>query len=211
MAEREKSRRSGAPSRPRGTSALSQAEGLPRGETRRPPLDATRRATAFASEALREVARRKETEEAARLEAEKRVREAAEGAVADEADRRRQAEASLAEIEELRQQTALDLERTRLSAAALAASSAQLEEERGRLMKEREALRREHDALAGGLADALGKGRADPRDCSRPRRHPSWQLVRPGKGGAQSRSTGHDSQFAGILLMLPGHNVRIEG
>ncbi len=192
--------------------ALAQAEGFPRSGSPNAVFDATRRATALASEALGEVARRKEAEEAARLEAKRYEKETARKAeVADEADRRRQAETALAEIEELRQETALGLERTRLSAAALATSSAQLEEERGRLMKERGALRRERDALAAGLADALGKVA------------PTLETARglvvtipgssfdPGKAALRVSTRVTIGKLAGILLMIPGHNVRIEG
>ena len=212
MAEKEKS---GDPDRRLAREArvaLSQAEGLPRGGSPKAAADEARRAAALASEALREVARRREAEEAARLEAEKRAREAASKVAAvDEADRRRQAEAALAEIEELRQKTALDLERTRLSAAALAASGAQLEEERGRLVEEREALRRERDALAAGLADALEK--------VAPTLETARGLVAtlpgtsfdPGKAALRAAARVTIGKLAGILLMVPEHNVRIEG
>ncbi|MBK9090914.1 MAG: OmpA family protein [Holophagales bacterium] len=192
--------------------ALSRAEGSPKGGNPKGAADEARRAAALASEALREVARRKEAEELARLEAEKRAQEAASKvAVVDEADRRRQAEATLAEIEDLRQKVALELERTRLSAAALAASGAQLEEERGRLVQEREALRRERDALAAGLADALEK--------VAPALETARGLVAtlpgtsfdPGKAALRAASRVTVGKLAGILLMLPEHNVRIEG
>ena len=212
MAEREKS---GDPDRRLAREArvaLSQAEGLPRGGNPKAAADEARRAAALASEALREVARRKEAEEAARLEAEKRAREAASKVAAvDEADRRRQAEAALAEIEELRQKTALDLERTRLSAAALAASSAQLEEERGRLMEEREALRREHDALAAGLADALGKVAPTLETARGLVATLPGSSFDPGKAALRAAARVTIGKLAGILLMLPKHNVRIEG
>ena len=192
--------------------ALSQAGSSPRGGSPKDAADEARRAAAFASEALREVARRREAEEAARLEAERRARETAiRVAAVDEADRRRQAEATLAEIEDLRQKAALDLERTRLSAAALAASGAQLEEERGRLVEERAALRRERDALAAGLADALEK--------IAPTLETARGLVAtlpgtsfdPGKAALRAAARVTIGKLAGILLMVPEHNVRIEG
>lgn len=211
MAEREKS---GEPDRRltrEARIALSQVEAFPRGASPTGTASEARHAAALASEALREMARRRDAEEAARLEAERRAREAASKVAAvDEADSRRQSEAALAEIEELRQKTALDLERTRLSAAALAASSAQLEEERGRLMEEREALRRERGALAAGLADALGKVA------------PTLEAARglvvtlpgssfdPGKAALRIAARVTVGKLAGILLMVPGHNVRVE-
>ena len=192
--------------------ALARAEGFQRGGSPNAVFDETRRAAALASQALGEVARRQAAEEAARLEAKRYEKETARKAeVADEADSRRQSEAALADIEELRHKTALDLERTRLSAAAFAASSAQLEEERRRLREEREALRREHDALAAGLADALGKVA------------PTFETARglvatlpgssfdPGKAALRAATRVAIGKLAGILLMLPKHNVRIEG
>jgi outer membrane protein OmpA-like peptidoglycan-associated protein len=191
---------------------LARAETSPQGGSPDAVRDEARRATSIASEALREVERRKAAEEAARLDAERREKAAAEkAATIDEADRRSQAEAGLAEIEELRQKTAIDLERTRLSAAALAASSAQLDEERERLLSEREALRRERNALAAGLADALDKV-APTLETAR-----GFVVTLPGSsfdpGKAALRGTARVAlgKLAGILLMLPEHSVRIEG
>jgi outer membrane protein OmpA-like peptidoglycan-associated protein len=212
MAEKEKS---GDPDRRlvrEARTLLSMAEGSPRGEGPKASVDEARRAAALASEALREMARRRETEEVARLEAERRAREAAsEVAAIDEADRRRQAETALAEIEDLRQKAALDLERTRLSAAALAASSAQLEEERGRLTEEREALRRERDALAAGLADALGKVAPTLETARGLVATLPGNSFDPGKAVLRPAARVAIGKLAGILLVLPKHNVRIEG
>ena len=191
--------------------ALAGAESSPRGARPATALDEARRAAALASQALGEVAKRRAAEETARLETERLQKKATrEAEVADEADRRQQAEASLAEIEELRQKTALDLERTRLSAAALAVSSAQLEEERARLLAERTALQRERDALSARLAGALDKVA------------PTLETARgfvvtlpgssfePGKGGLRIAARVTIGKLAGVLLMLPERNVRIE-
>jgi len=212
MAEREKA---GDPDQRlvrESRAALAAAEGSPQGGSRNAVLDEARRATKIASEALHEMALRKDAEEQATLEKERHEKETARKAAAvDEADRLRQAEAALAEIEELRQKTALDLERTRLTAAALAASSAQVEEERGRLLLERETLRRERAAVAAGLADALDKVA------------PTLETARglvvtlpgssfdPGKASLRPAARVTIGKLAGILLMVPEKNVRIEG
>ncbi len=192
--------------------ALSQAESSPRGGSPKAAADEARRAAALASEALREVARRRDAEEAARVEAERRARETANKVAAvDEADRRRQAEATLAEVEDLRQKAALDLERTRLSAAALAVSSAQLEEERGRLEEERAALRRERDALAAGLADALEKVAPTLETARGLVATLPGTAFDPGKAALRPAARVTIGKLAGILIMVPEHNVRIEG
>lgn len=192
--------------------ALAQAENSARGGSVASVADYARRAAALSSEAIRDVARRRAAEEAARIETERRAKEAALKAQADdEAERRRQTEAALAEIEELRQKTVLDLEQTRQAAAALAVAKAQLEEERAGLLAQQASLKRERDALAARLGGALEKVASTTTSA---RGH---VVSLPGISFDTGRATLKPAarvtigKLAGILLMIPELNVRIEG
>lgn len=171
--------------------------------------DEARRSSALASEALVEVARRRAAEEAARLEAARVAKEAARKAqAADEADRRRQSEALLAEVEELRLKTAQDLENARQSALAMAVSRARLEEEREQLLAEKARLKGERDARLGAALESV----APTAESARGR-----VVSLPGSsfdtGGAALKPSARLAvgKLAGILLMVPELNVRIEG
>lgn len=197
---------------PDARAALGRAEASWVREGAKAPAEEARLAAIYASEALREAERRRAAEEAARLEAERKAKEAAErDRNADEADRQRQAEATLAEVEELRQQALRDQERTRLANAALAATTAQLEAERLALAGRQQELGREREVLAGRLADALGK--VAPTE-ETPR---GLLVVIPGASFEAGRSAltaaGRTAigKLAGILLMVPERNVRVEG
>lgn len=197
---------------PDARAALGRAEASWIREGAKAPAEEARRAAFYASEALREAEKRRAAEEAARLEAERKAKEAAErDRSADEAERRRQAEATLAEVEDLRQQALRDQERTRLANAALAAATAQLEAERLALAGRQEELGREREVLAGRLADALGKV-ATTEETPR-----GLVVVIPGASFEAGRSAltaaGRTAigTLAGILLMVPEKNVRVEG
>ena len=197
---------------PDARAALGRAEASWIREGAKAPAEEARRAAFYASEALREAEKRRAAEEAARLEAERKAKEAAErDRSADEAERRRQAEATLAEVEDLRQQALRDQERTRLANAALAATTAQLEAERLALAGRQEELGREREVLAGRLADALGKV-ATTEETPR-----GLVVVIPGASFEAGRSAltaaGRTAigTLAGILLMVPEKNVRVEG
>jgi outer membrane protein OmpA-like peptidoglycan-associated protein len=173
--------------------------------------ETARRASAFASEALREVARKRAAEEAARLEAERHAKEEARRAAAvDEAERRRQAEAALAEVEELRQRAAAEVERTRQATVALAAAEARAEEERARLAARATELRGEREALATRLGPALAKV-AETVETPR-----GLVVTLPGDAFDAGRATLKPAgrlalaRLAGILLMAPERNVRVE-
>ena len=197
---------------PDARAALGRAEASWIREGAKAPAEEARRAAFYASEALREAEKRRAAEEAARLEAERKAKEAAErDRSADEAERRRQAEATLAEVEDLRQQALRDQERTRLANAALAAATAQLEAERLALAGRQEELGREREVFAGRLADALGKV-ATTEETPR-----GLVVVIPGASFEAGRSAltaaGRTAigTLAGILLMVPEKNVRVEG
>lgn len=191
-------------------SALAEAED-PARRGSAAAFDAARRASALSGAAIREVLRRRAAEEAARLDAERVAREEARKAAAlDEAERRRQAEASLAEVEELRQKAALEVEQTRQATAALAAAQAQAEGERQRLGEEKAALERERAEFAARVAPALEK--------VAPTTAAPFGLVLtfPGTSFDSGRATLAPSarvalgKLAGILLMAPDRNVRVE-
>jgi outer membrane protein OmpA-like peptidoglycan-associated protein len=192
--------------------ALVQAENSTRGGSPKAVVDYARRAAALASEAIRDVARRRAIEEAARVEAERVAKEAALKAEAvDEADRRRQTEAALAQIEELRQKTVLDLEQTRQAAAALAAAKAQLEAEMARLEEEKAALRRERDALAARLGGALEKVASTTKTARGLVVNLPGISFDTGKATLKPATRVTLGKLAGILLMIPDLNIRVEG
>jgi len=192
--------------------ALAEAEGAPRDGRSVPLLAEARRATALAAEAIREVERRRAADEAARIEAEARAKEAARKARAeDEAERRRQAEAALAEIEELRRTAAFDLQQTRQASAALELARAQIEEERGALRERQAALEEERAALAARLESALGIVAPTVRSEQGLVVTLSGASFESGRAVLTPAARVTIGTLAGILLMSPGRNVRIEG
>ena len=192
--------------------ALAQAESAPRDGRVAAPLAEARRATALAAEAIRKVERRRAAEEAARIEAEERAKEAARKARADdEAERQRQAEAALAEVEELRRKADIDLQQARQASAALELARAQVEEERGALQERQAALEREHAALAARLESALGKvAPTAPSERGLVVRLPGASFE-GGRAALTPAARVTIGKLSGILLMSPGRNVRIEG
>ncbi len=192
--------------------ALAEAEGAPRDGRSAAPLVEARRATALAAEAIREVELRHAAEEAARLEAEERAKEAARKArVEDEAERRRQAEAALAEIEELRREAASGLQQARQSSAALELARAQLEEERNVLRERQAALERERVALAARLEDALSKVAPTARSERGLVVSLDGAFFEGGRSALTPAARIVIARLSGILLMIPGLKVRVEG
>ena len=78
-------------------------------------------------------------------------------------------------------------------------------------MEEREALRREHDALAAGLAEALEKVAPTLETARGLVATLPGSSFDPGKAALRAATRVTIGKLAGILLMLPKHNVRIEG
>lgn len=192
--------------------ALAEAESAARGRRVSAPLAEARRATVLASEAIREVERRRAAEEAARLEAEARAKEAAGKARAeDEAERQRQAEAALAEIEELRRKAASDLMQTRQSSAALELARAQLEEERAVLRERQAALEEERAALAARLENALSKVAPTARTERGLVVSLSGDSFESGRAALTPAARVTIGTLSGVLLMSPGLSVRVEG
>lgn len=204
-----------------------------RGGSARAVLDYSRRTVSLASEAIRDLYRKREADEAAKVEAERLAHE--EGlrrAALTEADRRKQTEEAMAELSRLRQKTQLDLEQTRQAAAALDAAKSSLEgekaalvaqtatleaekgallAEKARLEEEKAALQRERDALAARLGGALEKV-AETRKSAR-----GLVVNLPGISFDTNRATLKPGtrvtlgKLSGILLMLPDLNIRVEG
>lgn len=197
---------------PEARAALDRAEAAWIRDGAKAPMEEARRASLLASEALREADDRRAAAEAARLESERKAKEAAERARAeDEAERRRQSEAALAEVEDLRQQALRDREQVRLAHASLAAATAQIEAERVALAGRQEELARAKEAVSGRLAEALAKV-APTESTAR-----GLVVVLPGTafdpGKASLTPTGRAAvaKLAGVLLMVPEKNVRVEG
>lgn len=197
---------------PDARAALARSEAAWVRDGAKAPADDARQASFLASEALREADERRAAAEAARLESERKAKEAAERARAeDETERRMQAETTLAEVEELRQQALRDREQVRLAHASLAAATAQVEAERLALAAKQEEISKAEEDVAGRLAEALGRV-APTEPTAR-----GLVVVVPGTafeaGKASLTAVGKAAvaKLAGILLMVPEKNVRVEG
>lgn len=184
---------------------LARAEDAARGGSRSTVTDYARRAVALASEAIRDAERKRAADEAARLAAERKAKEEAlKAAAASEAERRKLTESALAEVEELRQKTALELDQTRQAAAALAAAKAQLENEKA-------ALRAERDALAARLGGALETVAATTKTARGMVVNLEGISFDSGRATLRPEVRVTIGKLAGILLMIPELNIRIEG
>jgi outer membrane protein OmpA-like peptidoglycan-associated protein len=184
---------------------LAQAENASQGGNRSTVRDYSRRSVALASEAIRDTYRKRAADEAARIAAEQKAKEEAlKAAATSEAERRKLTESALAELEELRQRTELDLEQTRQAAAALAAAKAQLE-------AEKDALRRERDALAARLGGALEKVASTTKTARGMVVNLEGISFDTGKATLKPDTRVTLGKLAGILLMIPELNIRIEG
>lgn len=184
---------------------LAQAESASQGGSRSTVRDYSRRSVALASEAIRDTYRKRADDEAARIAAEQKAKEdALKAAATNEAERRKQTESALAELEELRQRTALDLDQTRQAAAALAAAKAQLE-------TEKDALRGERDALAARLGGALEKVASTTKSARGMVVNLEGISFDTGRATLKPDTRVTVGKLAGILLMIPELNIRIEG
>lgn len=197
---------------PEARAALERAEAAWVRDGAKASTDDARQAAFHASEALAEAADRKAAEEAARRESERKAKEAAERARAeDETERRRQAEATLAEVEELRQQALRDREQVRLAHASLAAATAQIEAERVALAARQEELAEAKEAVAGRLAAALGKVAPVEATARGLVVALPGSIFTAGKPSMTAAGKATVARLAGILLMVPEKNVRVEG
>jgi outer membrane protein OmpA-like peptidoglycan-associated protein len=185
--------------------AFTQAENSSRGGSSKAVTDYSRRATALAAEAIRDTYRKRAADEAARIEAEQKAKEAAlTRSAMSEAEKRRETETALAQLEELRQKTELDLQQTKQAAAALAAAKAQLEAEKAALQKER-------DALAARLGGALEKVASTTKTARGMVVNLEGISFDTGKATLKPDTRVTVGKLAGILLMIPDLNIRIEG
>mgnify|MGYP001767179235 CR=1 FL=1 len=185
--------------------AFTQAENSSRGGSSKAVTDYSRRATALASEAIRDLYRKRAADEAARIAAEQKAKEdALKQAALSEADKRKQTETALAQLEDLKQKTELDLQQTKQAAAALAAAKAQLESEKAALQKER-------DALAARLGGALDKVASTTKTARGMVVNLEGISFDTGKATLKPDTRVTIGKLAGILLMIPELNIRIEG
>ncbi len=182
-------------------------------------LDYSRRTVSLASEAIRDLYRKRAADEAARVEAERRAQEEQlRQAALSEADRRKQTEEAMVELEKLRRETQLDLEQTKKAAAALTAAKASLETdkaallaEKAKLEQEQAALKKERDALASRLGGALERV-AETKKTAR-----GLVVNLPGISFDTGKATLKPDtrvtlgKLSGILMMLPDLNIRVEG
>lgn len=184
---------------------LARAGDAGRGGSRSTVTDYARRSVALASEAIRDTYRKRAADEAARIAAERKAREdALKAAAENEAERRMQTESAMAQLEEMKQRIALDLDQSRQAAAALAAAKAQVE-------AEKEALRRERDALAARLGGALEKVAATTKTARGMVVNLEGISFDTGKATLKPDTRVTIGKLAGILLMIPELNIRIEG
>lgn len=192
--------------------ALAQAENSTKGGSSKAVTDYSRRGAALASEAIRDLYRKRAADEAARLAAEQKAKEdALKQAAMSEAERRQQTEAALAQLETLKQKTELDLQQTRQAAAALAAAKSQLEVDKRKLEEEKAALQKERDALAARLGGALDKVASTTKTARGMVVNLEGISFDTGKATLKPETRVTIGKLAGILLMIPELNIRIEG
>ncbi len=185
--------------------AIAQAENSTKGGSSKSVTDYSRRGAALASEAIRDLYRKRAADEAARIAAEQKAKEdALKQAAVSEADKRRQTETALAQLETLKEKTELDLQQTKQAAAALAAAKAQLEAEKAALQKER-------DALAARLGGALDKVASTTKTARGMVVNLEGISFDTGKATLKPDTRVTIGKLAGILLMIPELNIRIEG
>ncbi len=192
--------------------AIAQAENSAKGGSSKSVTDYSRRGAALASEAIRDLYRKRAADEAARIAAEQKAKEdALKLAAMSEADRRMQTEAALAQLETLKQKTELDLQQTRQAAAALAAAKSQLEADKKKLEDEKAALQKERDALAARLGGALDKVASTTKTARGMVVNLEGISFDTGKATLKPDTRVTLGKLAGILLMIPELNIRIEG
>lgn len=214
---------------------------LEAGEARKIVIDHSRRAVSLASEAIRDTYRKAAADESAAAAARKKAELDALAQKASDAERaRRETEQALSEAESARRaasQVAAAAEAARLEAtraaseaerARAASDAARAESERARLAaeaasaqakvdidrlaKEREQLKKERDELAQRLSNALGTV-AETRDSARGviLSLSSGILFDVNKSVLKPPAREALAKLTGILLMLPGMNLRVEG
>ncbi len=205
---------------------LGQAENLAGAGDRKTMVDYARRTIALASDAIRETNAMRAKEQAA---AEEARRQSQLNALKGEADRA-SAEADRAAVEAARssaeaariaeqlkevnaQRAALASETVALSAQkdALEQSKASLENEKADLLSQKAAIEKERDELKQRLEGALGQV-ADTKATARGLVVNLGDILFDvGKATLKPDAKMNVAKLAGILLMLPSMNVRIEG
>ena len=211
------------------------------GEARKLVIDHSRRAVSLASEAIRDVYRKAAADDMAAAAARKRAELDAMAQKATDAEKaRRETEQALSEAEVARRaasqmaaaaetarleatRTAADAEKARSASEAARAdserarqaaeaASAQAKVDIDRLAREREQLKKERDELAQRLSGALGTV-AETRDSARGviLSLSSGILFDVNKSVLKAPAREALAKLTGILLMIPGMNLRVEG
>ena len=186
--------------------AFTQAENSSRGGSSKAVTDYSRRATALASEAIRDTYRKRAADEAARIEAEQKAKEDALKQSADE--RGREAEA--------------DRDRPRPARGAQAEDRARPPADetgrRGPRGRQGPARVREGRPRRRSVTPSPRASAAPSRRSPRPRRPPAaWSSTSRGSPFDTGKATLKPDtrvtigKLAGILLMIPDLNIRIEG
>jgi len=183
-------------------------------------VDYARRALAKAGEAIRAVERREAERAVAEAEAkrQKEIAEAAAKALSAE-ENVRQAEEAQKEAEQARQKTTVALNVSEETRSQLAADTARMAEEASRLNRDKalleanqKRLQAERDALAARLQGALAKV-AEVRSSGRGLilSLSSGILFDVNRSALKPAARVTLAKLAGILLMLPDVNLRVEG
>jgi outer membrane protein OmpA-like peptidoglycan-associated protein len=185
---------------------LAQAVNSNAGGSSKSMVDYSRRSLAKSGEAIRDAEKRAAEKAAAEAAAKKKAELdalAAKATSAEEATRQ-------AEME--RAQTAQALTESEKAKAALAAEAARLAGEKARLEVDQTRLKAERDALAARLSGALAKV-ADVKNSGRGLilSLSSGILFDVNKSALKPAAQVTLAKLAGILLMLPDVNVRVEG
>jgi outer membrane protein OmpA-like peptidoglycan-associated protein len=177
---------------------LTQAENLAKGGDRKLMVDYARRTVALASDAIGEATNRKAAEQAA---AEEVRRQAQLSSLRSEADR----------ASEEANRAAAEAERSALEATRVSAQLTEVERQRALLATETMLLAKERDELKKRLEGALGQ-------VSNTKTTARGLVVNLGdilfdvnKSTLKPETQQTVAKLAGILLMTPSMNVRIEG
>lgn len=180
------------------TQTLAQAENAFKGGDKKVTAEFSRRTVAHASDAIRETASKK----------------AAEQAALDEARRK----AEISSLESAKDRAAAEAERSALQAAKVSAELAEVEKQRALLAAETEALaaqkaavEKERDELKARLEGALGQVSSTKATARGLVVNLGDILFDVNKATLKPATQQTVAKLAGILLMMPGMNVRVEG
>lgn len=179
--------------------AFTQAQNSTKsGGSAKAVTDYSRRAITLVAESMREVARKRETDAAAAEAARRKAElEALAGKASSAEEARAQLEATLAEVEAARQ--------------ALGSEKARLEADKAQLLRDKAAIQSERDALAKRLVGSMAQimeTTESARGAVMSLPGISFDL---GKATLKAAAQVTLAKLAGVLLVFPNVNTRIEG